>query len=628
MDDKQTIAQLEQGSPCSAQSKRISICTSEETVMSCGAQTIIEGHQTPLKSKIVSHTHPMLPKKSKEPESAFFALKGAVVADFLLQNAEVLRKEVKSETVQVDHLNLTVTKEESKGEVFSVTSAGKTIKIVSDTVEHLYGEIQSGTVQRKQSNFTSYLQGHKCESSPLSEIEMAFGAPFNTIHEKKQTVECTPMSSLKALLPNGTSLDSAGLQEEIKPGLVHTGNSKPNCYFQDESAYPSLTAAILAVEDSLKNAGKEKKPKPGPVYVNQLRFLKNQEDDECARWPSLSVTVAGKYSGVPSSISEIIHMHEEKKSVTVHDKQYNFTKLKSECLPSPEAEINCRKSTNIEELVHEERKPGVVHKKETNLMHSLKEQDCLSLSLPTAEIVCGVSSSIAVIVKQNIKLEIVNEYQASLTRKLKEHESASSSSTAAEIASRTSSCIVEGKKEEMNFDARREKQLNLRENKQASLSCTARAVSSNTTAGAIDVIKPDPVHGKQMNSSKNFLKQKRSCLKLNQRLNSLTKTNDVHSDITVLKQTNSFLEFSVFKQFEAMIDKSKDIEKFKTKNGDIYMLIRLQRILKSSVLSAPVTFVVDLKSMISDALETADFDTVRNCNDVWVIDYVLKRLQR
>lgn len=63
MDDKQTIAQLEQGSPCSAQSKRISICTSEETVMSCGAQTIIEGHQTPLKSKIVSHTHPMLPKK-------------------------------------------------------------------------------------------------------------------------------------------------------------------------------------------------------------------------------------------------------------------------------------------------------------------------------------------------------------------------------------------------------------------------------------------------------------------------------------------------------------------------------------------------------------------------------------
>lgn len=626
MDDKQTNAKLEQGGPCSAQ--RISICSSEETVMSYGAQTIIEGHQTILKSKIFSRTHPIIPKKSEEPASAFFALKGAVVDDFLLQNAEVLRKVVKSETVQINHFNLTVTKEESKSEVLSVTSAGKKNKIVSDTVEHLHEEIQSGTVQRKQSRFTSHLQGHKFESSHLSEIEMAFAAPFNTIQEKKQSVECTSLSSLKASLANGTSLDSAELQEKIKPGLVHTGNSKPKCHLKDESASPSLTAAILAAEDSLKNTGKEKKPEPGPEYVNQSHFLKNQEDDECARWSSLSATEAGKYSGIPSSIAEVNHMNEGKKSVAVHDKQSYFTKLKSESLPSPEAEITCRKSTNIEEVVHEERKPGAVHKKQTNFMHSLKEQDCLSLSLPTTEIVCGVSPSITGIVKQNIKLDIVNEYHASLTRKLKEHESSSSSSTAAEIASRTSCCIVEEKKEEMNLDAGREKQVNLREKEQASLSCIARTVSSDTTAGAIEVIKLDPVHRKHMNSSKKFIKQKRSCLELNQHRNSLIKKDDVHCNMTVLKQINSVLVCSLFKQFEAMIDKSKDIEKLKTKNGDIYMLIPLQRTLKSGVLSAPVTFVVDLKSIFSDALERTDFDTVWNCNDVWVIDYVLKQLQR
>lgn len=621
MDDKQTNAKLEQGGPCSAQ--RISICSSDEPVMSNGAQTIIEGHQTILKSQIFSRTHSILPKILEEPASAFFALKGVVVDDFLLQNAEVLRKVVKSETVQINHFNLTVTKEESKSEVLSVTSAGKKIKIVSDTVEHLHEEIQSGTVQRKQSRFTTYLQGHKSESSHLSEIELAFAAPFNTIQEKKQSVECTSLSSLKASLANGTSLDSAELQEKIKPGLFHTGNSKPKCHLQDESASPSLTAA----EDSLKNTGKEKKPEPGPEYVNQSHFFKNQEDDECAR-SSLSATEAGKYSGIPSSIAEVNHMNEGKKSVAVHDKQSYFTKLKIESLPSPEAEITCRKSTNIEVVVHEERKPGAVHKKQTNFMHSLKEQDCLSLSLPTTEIVCGVSPSITGIVKQNIKLDIVNEYHASLTRKLKEHESSSSSSTEAELASRKSSCIVEDKKEEMNLDAGREKQVNLREKEQASLSCIARTVSSDTTAGAIKVIKPDPVHRKHMNSSKKFLKQKRSCLELNQHRNSLIKKNDVHCNMTVLKQINSVSVCSLFKQFEAMIDKSKDIEKLKTKNGDIYMLIPLQRILKSGVLSAPVTFVVDLKSMISDALETTDLDTVRNCNDVWVIDYVLKQLQR
>lgn len=525
MDDKRTNAKLEQDGPCSAQ--RISICSSEETVMSYGAQTIIEGHQTILKSKIFSQTHSILPKKYKKPESAFLALKGAVVDEFLLQNAEVFRKEVKSETVQIDHFNLTVTKEESQSEVLSV----------SDTVEHLHEKIQS--------KFTSYLPGHKFESSHLSEIEMAFAAPFNTIQEKKQSVECTSLSSLKASLANGTSLDSAELQEKIKPGLVHTGNSKPKCHLQDESASPSLTGAILAAEDSLKNTGKEKKPEPGPEYVNQLQCLKNQEDDECARWSSLSATEPGKYSGIPFNIAEVNHIHEEKKSV----------------------------------------------------------------------------SSSTEIAKQNIKLEVVTEYHASITRKLKEHESAPSSSAAAEIASTTSSCIVEGKKEEMNIDEGREKLLNLRENKQASLSCTARA-------GAIDVIKPDPVHREQMNSSKNFLKQKRSCLELNQRINSLIKTNDVHGNMNVVQHSNSVLVCSLFKQFEAMIDKSKDIDKFKTKNGDIYMLIPLRRSLKSGVLSAPVTFVVDLKSMISDALETTDLDTVRNCNDVWVIDYVLKQLQR
>lgn len=529
MDDKRTNAKLEQDGPCSAQ--RISICSSEETVMSYGAKTIIEGHETML--------------KSEEPASAFFALKGAVVDDFLLQNAEVFRKVVKSETVKINHFNLTVTKEESKSEVLSVTSAGKKNEIVSDNVEHLHEEIQSGTVQRKQSRFTSYLQGHKFESSHLSEIEMAFAAPFNTIQEKKQSVECTSLSLLKASLANGTSLDSAELQEKIKPGLVHTGNSKPKCHLQDESASPSLTGAILAAEDSLKNTGKEKKPEPGPEYVNQLQCLKNQEDDECARCSSLSATEPGKYSGIPFNIAEVNHMHEEKKSV----------------------------------------------------------------------------SSSSEIAKQNIKLEVVNEYHASITRKLKEHESAPSSSAAAEIASTTSSCIVEGKKEEMNIDEGREKQLNSRENKQATLSCTARA-------GAIDVIKPDPVHREQMNSSKNFLKQKRSCLELNQRINSLIKTNDVHGNMNVVQHSNSVLVCSLFKQFEAMIDKSKDIDKFKTKNGDIYMLIPLRRSLKSGVLSAPVTFVVDLKSMISDALETTDLDTVRNCNDVWVIDYVLKQLQR
>lgn len=73
-----------------------------------------------------------------------------------------------------------------------------------------------------------------------------------------------------------------------------------------------------------------------------------------------------------------------------------------------------------------------------------------------------------------------------------------------------------------------------------------------------------------------------------------------------------------------MIDKLKDIDKFKIKNGDIYMLIFFRWSLKSGVLFVLVIFVVDLKLMILDVLEMIDLDMVRNCNDVWVIDYVLK----
>lgn len=546
MDDKQTNAQPKQSGPFSAQPKSISMglktgkdgielsvdrmltyssnnitengCTSEETVMSCGTPPeIAEGHQTPLKSKKVYQKQPA--KKSKEPQFSMFALAGAVVAG-------VLRQELKPKTVQVNHLNLTITEEQSKSEVLSATSAGKTFKVASGTVERLH----------------------------------------------------------------------------------------------DELASPFSTASVLAGGDSLKNAGVlQENPKSGPVYVNQSNLHESQKEDECASLSSLSVTEVGKSFGIPYSIAEFNHMQEEKKSGSVHEKQSNFTKHKIESLPSPEAEITCKKSTNIAGVVHEERKPGVVHKKQTNLIHNLKELECLGS------------------VKQDIKLETVNEHHAILTRNLKEHESASSSSTAAETASKTSSCIAVGKTEEMNLDAGREKQLNLRENERASLSCPACAVSSNTTTGALEVIKSDPVHGKQLNITKNFLKQKRSCFELNHRLNSLIKTNEVHGDMNGFKQTDSGVKFNVlFKRFEALIDKSDVIEKFKTKNGDIYMLISLERISKSVLFNAskaldslvPVTFIVDLKSLTSDALKTTDLDKIGICNDVWLIDYVLKQLQR
>lgn len=317
----------------------------------------------------------------------------------------------------------------------------------------------------------------------------------------------------------------------------------------------------------------------------------------------------------------------------------NLTKnLKEhECslLSLPEAGMTCRKSTKITGVVHEKLTTEVAHKKQTNCTQSLEEQHCSPLPLPAAEIDCDVQPDISGSVNQEIKLETVDEHKSILTRNIKEHEVASSSSTAAEIGSGTSSCNAGGQNEEMNLDIGREKQLHLREHERESLSSSACTVSSNAAAGALEDIKSEPVHGKQLNFTKNYLKQKRPCFELNHRLNSLIKTTEVQGDMNDFKQRDSGVAFKIlFKQFEAMIDKSKVINKFKTQNGDIYMLISLERVSKSVLFNAskaldsfePVTFIVDLKSVISDALESTDFDAERNCNEAWVIEHVLKRL--
>lgn len=175
----------------------------------------------------------------------------------------------------------------------------------------------------------------------------------------------------------------------------------------------------------------------------------------------------------------------------------------------------------------------------------------------------------------------------------------------------------------------------------ASLAVTAAGVACGASSGIATVlheeIKDSEVQEKRSNFIKTVKEHERICLMLNQHLISLIKDLKRQDEINAFEHTNPSKEFkSLLSQFEAIIDKSESIQKFKTKEGDIYILVTLERLLKTVLFNslkakdsfAAVTFVVDLNLIISDALKTADCNKEGLCNEAWIIERVKKRYQR
>lgn len=175
----------------------------------------------------------------------------------------------------------------------------------------------------------------------------------------------------------------------------------------------------------------------------------------------------------------------------------------------------------------------------------------------------------------------------------------------------------------------------------ASLAVTAAGVACGVSAGIAtglhDEIKDSIVKGKRSNFIKTIKEHERTCLKLNQHLISLIEDLKRQDEINAFEHTNPSEGFkSLLSQLEAIIDKSESIQKFKTKEGHIYILVTLERLLKKVSFNslkakdsfAAVTFVVDLNVIISDALRTADCNKEGLCNEAWIIESVRKRYQR
>lgn len=173
-----------------------------------------------------------------------------------------------------------------------------------------------------------------------------------------------------------------------------------------------------------------------------------------------------------------------------------------------------------------------------------------------------------------------------------------------------------------------------------SLSVTAAGVacgvSSNFATGLHEGIKYSIVQGKKSNFRKTVKEHEKTCLKLNQHLMSLIDDLKRQDEVNDFEHTNPSEEFkSLLSKFESIIDKSESLQKFKTKEGDIYILVTVERLLKRVPFNslkansfAAVTFVVDLNLITSDASKTADCDKEGLCTEASIIESVKKQYQR
>lgn len=176
----------------------------------------------------------------------------------------------------------------------------------------------------------------------------------------------------------------------------------------------------------------------------------------------------------------------------------------------------------------------------------------------------------------------------------------------------------------------------------ASLSVSAAGwacgLSYGLATGLHDEIKHRIVKGKTSNFIKTLKEHERSCLKMNQHLISLIEDLKRQDEINTFEHRNPGEEFKILlSQFEAIIEKSETIQQFKTKEGNIYILVTLERLLKKVSFNslkaeeesfAAVTFIVDLNSIISDAFKTPDCNKEGLCNEAWIIETVIKRYKR
>lgn len=91
----------------------------------------------------------------------------------------------------------------------------------------------------------------------------------------------------------------------------------------------------------------------------------------------------------------------------------------------------------------------------------------------------------------------------------------------------------------------------------------------------------------------------------------------------------------ILKQFETILEHSDTMKKFKAKNGDIYVLMSVQELLKDLPFEQPrdkdkftaVTFVIDLKSLLEDPKSMADLQKSGKTKEEWLIENVLQRYQ-
>lgn len=148
-------------------------------------------------------------------------------------------------------------------------------------------------------------------------------------------------------------------------------------------------------------------------------------------------------------------------------------------------------------------------------------------------------------------------------------------------------------------------------------------------------IKQSIVQSKMDSLRKKLKEHEKTCEEMNQHLSEMIdrmekkeKETFYHTD---LDQKMNYL----LQQFEVLLEHSDKMKKFKSKTGDIYVLISLQNLLKDVPFEEPrdedkfaaVTFVVDLKSLLEDPESKADLKGSVECKEEWLIEKVRQRYQ-
>lgn len=148
-------------------------------------------------------------------------------------------------------------------------------------------------------------------------------------------------------------------------------------------------------------------------------------------------------------------------------------------------------------------------------------------------------------------------------------------------------------------------------------------------------IKQSIVQSKMDSLRKKLIEHEKTCEEMNQHLSEMIDKMEKKERETFYHTDPDQNMNDLLKQFEVLIEHSDKMKKFKAKNGDIYVLVSLQHLLKDVPFEEPrekdkfaaVTFVVDLKSLLEDPKSKADLKGSSECKEEWLIEKVRQRYQ-